>query len=141
MINRPLLSILLLLLCAGCSQQQQERLPNIVVIFIDDMGYADIAPFGAAYPTPTLDRMAQEGRRFTDFQTSSPVCSASRAALLTGAFNRRIDLDGAYGPYSEEGLNPDETTRAEMLRPQGYATAVYGKWHLRDPPKFLPANQ
>ncbi len=139
MMIRPLLTIFLLLLCAGCSQE--PRLPNVVVIFIDDMGYADIGPFGASHPTPNLDRMALEGRRFTDFQTSSPVCSASRAALLTGALNKRIDVNGAYGPYSEEGLNPDETTLAELVKTKGYATAVYGKWHLGDQPKFLPANQ
>jgi arylsulfatase A len=142
--NRILLTAFALLLSLGCANEQEvsQGPPNIVVIYIDDMGYADVGPFGATdYATPHLDQMAREGRRFTDFQVSSPVCSASRAALLTGAFNKRIDVNGAYAPLTGYGLNPEETTLAELLRDQGYATAVYGKWHLGDQPKFLPPNQ
>lgn len=141
--TRITLIALVLLLTFGCGSEPQvsERPPNVVVIYIDDMGYADIGPFGAQYPTPNLDQMAREGRRFTDFQVSSPVCSASRAALLTGALNKRIDVNGAYAPLTGFGLNPDETTIAEMVRERGYASAVYGKWHLGDQPKFLPPNQ
>ncbi|MAI71033.1 MAG: arylsulfatase [Rhodopirellula sp.] len=113
--------------------------PNIVVIFIDDMGYADINPFGAtAYQTPNLNRMANEGRIFTDFVVSSAVCSASRSALLTGCYHTRIGIRGALGPKSTTGLNPAETTLAELCRSRGYSTAIYGKWHLGHHPKFLP---
>ncbi len=115
------------------------RLPNIVVIFIDDMGYADIGPFGAeGYATPNLDQMAKEGMRFTDFLVPSAVCSASRAALLTGCYNRRVGISGALGPKSQIGINADEMTLAELCKQKGYATAIFGKWHLGHHPKFLP---
>ncbi|MBL8855769.1 MAG: sulfatase [Planctomycetaceae bacterium] len=115
--------------------------PNIVVIFVDDMGYADIEPFGCTtYPTPNLTRMAKQGRRFTDCLVSSAVCSSSRAGLLTGCYHQRIGIDGALGPASEIGINEQETTLAELCRSQGYATACFGKWHLGHHPKFLPTN-
>lgn len=115
--------------------------PNIVLMFIDDMGYADIGPFGAKnYPTPYLDQMAGEGMRFTDFQVSSAVCSASRAALLTGCYHRRIGFAGALGPSAKHGIHEDEVTLAEICKQKGYATACYGKWHLGHHPKFLPTQ-
>ncbi len=117
----------------------EARLPNVVVIFIDDMGYADIGPFGARdYPTPNLDRMAQEGMRFTDFVVSSAVCSASRAALMTGCYHRRVGIAGALGPRSKIGIHQREVTLAEICKQKGYATAIFGKWHLGHHPKFLP---
>ena len=98
---------------------------------MDDMGYADIGPFGAtAYPTPNLDRMAKEGRKFTDFYVTQAVCSASRAGLLTGCYNVRIGILGALGPQSRHGINPNEVTIADLYKQKGYATACYGKWHL-----------
>ena len=106
---------------------------------MDDMGYADIGAFGAkAYPTPHLDQMAKEGRKFTDFYVTQAVCSASRAGLLTGCYNVRIGINGALGPRSNIGLNPDETTIAEICKQKGYATACFGKWHLGHHQKFLP---
>ena len=118
-----------------------ENPPNIVVMFIDDMGYADIGPFGAtSYKTPHLDRMASRGRRFTDFQVSSPVCSASRSALMTGCYHKRISIHGALGPASTHGIHADEMTLAEVCQQKSYATACYGKWHLGHHPKFLPTN-
>ncbi len=116
--------------------------PNVVVIFIDDMGYADIGPFGCqAYPTPHLDRMAAEGRVFTDFHAATAVCSASRAALMTGCYPCRVSIQGALPPHAPIGLHPDETTIAELCKSQGYATACYGKWHLGDDRDFLPTRQ
>jgi arylsulfatase A-like enzyme len=124
---------------ADASAKAPPERPNIVVIFIDDLGYADIGPFGAtAYSTPNLDRMAAEGRRFTDFHTSSAVCSASRAALLTGCYHERVGIVGALRPDSPHGINAKELTLAELCKQQGYATAVYGKWHLGDRKRFLP---
>ena len=103
------------------------------------MGYADIGAFGAkAYPTPYLDQMAKEGRKFTDFYVTQAVCSASRAGLLTGCYNVRIGINGALGPKSNIGLNPDEITIAEICKQKGYATACFGKWHLGHHQKFLP---
>ncbi|MCO6045343.1 sulfatase [Aeoliella sp. ICT_H6.2] len=130
---------LVLLLTAAVTQ---ARTPNIVVIFIDDMGYADIGPFGAEdFPTPNLDRMAAEGMVLTDFHSSTAVCSASRASLLTGCYSERVSIRGAFGPKSRVGLNPEEVTIAELCKAKGYATAVFGKWHLGDAKPFLPANQ
>ena len=109
----------------------EQRLPNIVVIFMDDMGYADIGPFGATgYETPNLDRMAEQGRIFTDFYVSQAVCSASRAALLTGCYNVRVGILGALGPGAKHGIHENEMTLAEVCKQKGYATACYGKWHL-----------
>jgi len=118
---------------------QDSRPPNVVVIFIDDLGYADIGSFGAeGYATPNLDQMARDGMRFTDFVTSSAVCSASRAALLTGCYHVRVGISGALGPGSKIGINSEETTLAEVCKSKGYATACFGKWHLGHHPKFLP---
>jgi len=116
-----------------------ERPPNVVLVFADDLGYGDLGCFGAtAYRTPHLDRLAAEGVKFTDFYVSSPVCSASRSALLTGCYHERVGIQGALGPASASGIHPDETTLGELCRGQGYATAIIGKWHLGRPEPFLP---
>ncbi|HID22421.1 MAG TPA: arylsulfatase [Planctomycetaceae bacterium] len=113
--------------------------PNFIVVFIDDMGYADIGPFGAeGYETPHLDRMAREGMKFTDFYVTQAVCSASRAGLLTGCYNVRVGIFGALGPKSRHGISDQEMTLAELVKQKGYATAVFGKWHLGHHPRFLP---
>jgi arylsulfatase len=118
-----------------------DRPPNIVIIFTDDQGYADAGSFGAQdFATPNLDRMAQNGRRFTNFHVAQAVCSASRAALLTGCYPNRIGISGALGPNSKMGLNDKETTLAEVLKAKGYATGMAGKWHLGDAPPFLPTR-
>ena len=117
----------------------KKKSPNVVVIFMDDMAYADIGPFGAkAYPTPHLDRMAKEGRKFTDFYVTQAVCSASRAGLLTGCYNVRVGIFGALGPKSDNGLHANEVTLAELCKQKGYATAIFGKWHLGHHKQFLP---
>jgi arylsulfatase A-like enzyme len=116
------------------------RPPNVVLIFCDDLGYADIGPYGGKAPTPNLDRMARQGLRFTDFYVAQAVCSASRAALLTGCYPNRIGIQGALGPNSKVGIHRDETTLGELLKSRGYATAIYGKWHLGHLPEFLPTR-
>jgi arylsulfatase A len=118
-----------------------DRPPNVVLFYCDDMGYADVGCYGGRTPTPNVDRLAAEGARFTDFYVSTAVCSASRAALMTGCFHRRVGIEGALGPKSPIGLNPAETTLAEVFKSRGYATAIYGKWHLGRPAPFLPTRQ
>jgi len=127
-------------LTQGCTSfNGDQRPPNVVLIFIDDMGYGDVGVYGAeGYSTPNLDRLATEGMRFTDFYASQAVCSASRASLLTGCYAERVSIRGALSPSAEVGLNPDETTLAEMLKTRGYSTAIFGKWHLGHHPEFLP---
>ena len=116
-----------------------DRPPNVVLIFADDLAYADLGCYGAeGYETPHLDRMAREGTRFTDFYVAQPVCSASRAALLTGCYPNRIGIGGALGPGAKHGLHPEETTLAELCRARGYATAILGKWHLGHRAPHLP---
>ena len=115
--------------------------PNVVVIFMDDMGYADVGSFGAkSYATPNLDRLALEGRKFTNFHVAQPVCSASRAGLLTGCYPNRIGIHGALSPKATHGLNADEMTLAEVAKQKGYVTAAVGKWHLGHLPPFLPTR-
>lgn len=115
--------------------------PNVVVIFTDDQGYGDVGCFGAkGFVTPNLDRMAQDGIRFTSFYSAQAVCSASRTALLTGCYPNRIGILGALGPNSTHGINDNERTIAQVLKTRGYATAIYGKWHLGHHPKFLPTR-
>lgn len=118
-----------------------RRPPNIVMIYIDDMGWADVEPFlqkNAGYETPNINRLAHDGRTFTNFYVSDSVCSASRAALLTGCYHLRVGILGALGPHAKVGINPNETTLAEICKQQGYATACFGKWHLGHHQKFLP---
>ncbi len=131
--------VLLLMPMYARAEAVADSKPNVVIIFIDDMGYADIGPFGAKdYATPHLDRMAAEGRIFTDFHSATGVCSASRAALLTGCYPERVSILGALFPHDKHGLHPDELTIAEMCKQQGYATAVFGKWHLGHLEPHLP---
>jgi arylsulfatase A len=114
--------------------------PNFVIIFIDDMGYGDIGPFGSTVnQTPHLDKMAAEGMKLTSFY-AAPVCSASRAQLLTGSYAPRVSIPGVLFPAAPNGLNPKELTIADYLRENGYATACVGKWHLGDQREFLPTN-
>lgn len=123
------------------NQTDAPRRPNVVVIYCDDLGYADIGPFGARdYATPNLDRMAAEGRKFTSFYVAQAVCSASRTALLTGCYPNRVGILGALGPSSSHGIADEETTLAEVCKQRNYATAIYGKWHLGHHPQFLPVR-
>lgn len=115
--------------------------PNVVVVFADDQGWADFGLQGAeGFATPNLDRMAREGVRLTDFYAAQPVCSASRAALLTGRYPNRVGIVGALGPSSANGIADEETTLAELCRARGYATAIFGKWHLGHRPEHLPTR-
>ena len=116
-----------------------EKPTNIVIIYADDLGYGDLGCYGdQPSVTPRLDRLAAEGVRFTDFYSAQPVCSASRAALLTGCYPNRLQIVGALSPQQTYGLNHGETTLAKLLKQKNYATAIYGKWHLGHHPSFLP---
>ncbi|MEH6618638.1 sulfatase [Maribacter arcticus] len=121
---------------------QQDLLPNIILIFTDDQGYNDVGVFGAEdISTPNLDQMAKDGAKLTNFYAAQAVCSASRAAILTGSYPNRIGIHNALMPNSKKGLNPKETTLAEMLKNKGYTTAIFGKWHLGDAAEFMPTKQ
>jgi len=132
---------LAILLCIFAATAAVAAPPNFVVIFCDDLGYGDIGPNGAkGYATPALDRLAAEGMRFTDFCVPAAVCSASRAGLLTGCYPQRVSILGALGPKAKVGIHAEERLISEVLKERGYATAIYGKWHLGDHPTFLPTR-
>jgi arylsulfatase A-like enzyme len=115
--------------------------PNFIIIFADDLGYGDVGCYGAKnLETPNLDRMAAEGMRFKDFHVAASVCTPSRAALLTGCYPQRVSLPHVLGPKSTIGVSSQEQTIAEILRPRGYATACFGKWHLGHYRQFLPTR-
>lgn len=135
-----LLAPLAALAAAGAPAKPAGAKPNFIVIFTDDQGYGDLGSFGSTtIRTPHLDRLAQEGRRFTSFVSASSVCSPSRAALLTGSYPKRVGMhQGVLFPTSTTGLNPAEHTIADHLKQQGYATACFGKWHLGHHPEVLP---
>ncbi|MDD4225259.1 MAG: sulfatase [Mariniphaga sp.] len=139
-----LFSTILFLLFASCTQQADEeksQLPNIVLIYLDDMGYGDLSLTGATgYSTPNLDRMATNGMFFTHFYSPQAVCSASRAGLLTGCYPNRIGFSGALSHRSLTGISDEEETIAEVLKKKGYATAIFGKWHLGFQQQFLPIH-
>jgi len=131
--------ICIVLLFFTVCNTEPSKLPNVVLMFVDDMGYGDIGYFGdPIYATPNLDQMIEQGVHFTDFYVSQAVCSASRASLLTGNYANRIGFHGALGPSNTHGLHPDEVTLGELFQSKGYATAAYGKWHLGHHPDFLP---
>jgi arylsulfatase len=117
------------------------RPPNIVFIFCDDLGYGDLGCYGSRIHTPNLDRMAAEGVRFTNFCSADPVCSPSRAALLTGRYPTRVGVPRVLFPEDKEGLNLDETTLADTLKRAGYRTMCIGKWHLGRPEQYLPTSR
>ena len=120
----------------------ETRAPNIVFIFTDDLGYADIGCFGAKdIQTPNIDRLAREGTRFTSFYAAQPVCTASRAALLTGCYPNRVGMAGALNHLSTTGIHPSERLISELLKERGYATAAYGKWHLGNHEPFWPTSR
>jgi arylsulfatase A-like enzyme len=130
----------LLVLVAAC-ERAYDGPPNVVLILADDLGWEDVGVYGATgFATPNLDRMAAEGVRFTSFYAPNPACSPTRAAIMTGSYAPRVGIPEVLGPRSRRGLNPEETTIAELLRGQGYATIAVGKWHLGDHPAFLPTS-
>jgi arylsulfatase len=136
-----LLAAAFLLIAVAHPLHSAERLPNIVIIFCDDLGYADVGCFGAkGYTTPHLDRMATQGVRFTNFHVTQAVCSASRAGLLTGCYPNRIGIHGALVPKSNHGIADGEMTLAEVMKQKGYAAGMAGKWHLGHHPPFLPVH-
>lgn len=144
MIKTTIRASISVLMIAGLVRAER---PNVVIIFMDDMGYADIGCYGAeGFATPHMDRMAEEGLRLTDFYVGASVCSPSRAALMTGCYparvgNLRVLWPDRPGKPSIKGLNPDETTIADMLKAAGYKTGIVGKWHLGDQKIFLPLQQ
>jgi arylsulfatase A len=138
---------------ASCKSPDSQTIkkPNIIIIFTDDMGYGDLGCYGSViHETPNIDKLSENGVRFTDFYTSSPVCTPSRASLLTGCYPQRIDMDvnekprdefrAVLTPLSPKGLNPREITIGKVLKTKGYATACIGKWHLGDQKPFWPGN-
>jgi arylsulfatase A len=136
----PLFNAFIVLVC-GAVLRGAEPKPNLIIINIDDLGYSDIGPYGSNNRTPNLDRMAREGRLLTSHY-GAPVCSPSRASLMTGSYPKRaLPVPHVLFPGAAVGLNPDEVTIAEVLKTVGYDTACVGKWHLGDQPEFLPTQQ
>lgn len=136
--KRLLVFFVLVVLPLYCQAADLPR-PNVVLIVADDMGYADMGCQGAqGFKTPHLDRMAAEGTRFTNFYVAQAVCTASRAALLTGCYPNRVGLEGALNHTSRNGIHADEWLLPEMFRDRGYATAGMGKWHLGTRLAFHP---
>lgn len=120
----------------------KPQTPNVVLIFMDDMGYGDLSCYGALqYKTPNLDKLASQGVRFTNFVSAQAVCSASRAGILTGCYPNRVGISGALMPDAKIGLNPAEETIPEVLKKRNYKTAAIGKWHLGHLREFLPLQQ
>tara|TARA_R110002049_G_scaffold7795_2_gene44001 strand:+ start:6445 stop:7872 length:1428 start_codon:yes stop_codon:yes gene_type:complete len=137
--------VLLTLFLFSCAEKPKETKPevppNVILIFTDDQGYQDVGVFGSPnIETPNLDQMAKEGIKLSSFYSAQPICSASRAGILTGCYPNRIGIHNALGPGSPTGINSSEMTLAEMLKRIGYTTAIFGKWHLGDRPQFLPTR-
>ena len=143
--NTSLFISILFLSCSSINLQEKNetsKLPNVIFIYTDDLGYGDLGCFGAdSIATPYLDKMAANGMKFTNFYTTSPICSPSRTSLLTGRYQVRSGVTRVFFPNSLQGLDPSEYTMAEMFKSKGYHTALIGKWHLGHLEEFLPMNQ
>jgi arylsulfatase len=128
-------------LFSGTAGDVQQQPPNIVIIYADDLGYGDLSCYGSGIITPNIDQLANEGMRFTHFYSASPVCSPSRAALMTGRYPARVGVPNVLAPDDTYGLPLTEMTMAELLKTVGYKTACVGKWHLGDLPQLLPTSR
>ncbi|MFO0863848.1 MAG: sulfatase [Gemmataceae bacterium] len=133
------LSVLLLAIPSSLAQSPKKP-PNVVIIYLDDLGYGDVGCFGGKIPTPNIDRMAKQGIRFTNFYVAQAVCSASRAALLTARYPNRVGIYGALNHTAKHGLGPNERTIADILKALRYSTAIFGKWHLGHLAEHLPGK-
>jgi arylsulfatase A-like enzyme len=139
--TRTIACLIASLLPSAVHGAEAENPPNIVIVYADDLGYGDLACYGSKQNlTPRLDRLAGEGMRFTNCCVAQAVCSASRAALLTGCYPNRIGILAALNPKSRHGIADSEMTLAELVKQRGYATAIYGKWHLGHHDRFLPTR-
>lgn len=137
-----LLGLIALAFAPSVSAAEDAPPPNVIIVFVDDMGYGDAPGYGnEAFPMPHFERLAAEGMRFTDFYVTAAVCSASRASLLTGRYGVRTGVTGVISANASDGLPPEETTLAERFRELGYATAIFGKWHLGNTPDLWPLRQ
>ena len=143
MVRSVQLVFALVLFCVFSGAIAGEKKPNLIFILVDDQGYYDLGCYGGTeFDTPRIDRMAREGIRFTDYYAAAPICSPSRAGILTGCYPRRVGLETwVQRADSRKGIHPDELTLAELLKSSGYATACIGKWHLGFLPPFLPRRQ
>lgn len=117
---------------------EAKKKPNVVFMICDDLGYGDLGCYGSKLPTPNLDRMAKDGVRFTHHNSAHPLCSASRAALMTSRYAPRSHVPGAYGPNTPKGMDLDEQTLGDLFRAAGYRTQAIGKWHLGDGAQYVP---
>jgi arylsulfatase A-like enzyme len=130
----------LCVLCGSFASAAATQKPNFIVILADDLGYGDLGCYGAKdIATRQIDRMAREGAKFTSCYVA-PVCSPTRASLMTGCYSQRVGIGGVLFPRNNHGLNPDEKTLPELIKAQGYATAIIGKWHLGNQDMFQPLN-
>lgn len=138
MLKRIIYSIILL---AIFSCEKNNNSPNIVFILTDDLGYGDLSSYGSErVETTNIDKLAEDGVKLTSYYAAQPVCSASRAAILTGAYPNRLGIYNAFGPTSDSGINHNEYTLAEMLKDNGYKTGIFGKWHLGSKKEFFPTR-
>ncbi len=126
---------------ANGSFRHRKRPPNVILMICDDLGYGDLGCYGSNLPTPNLDTMAAEGLRCKRFNASHPICSASRAGLLTGRYGTRSGTTSAFGPHSVSGTSLNETLLSNLFHDKGYKTKAIGKWHLGDRPEYLPTNR
>ena len=136
---KRIIYLILLLVIFSCEKNNNK--PNIVFILADDLGYGDLSSYGSeTIETTNIDKLAEDGVKLTSYYAAQPVCSASRAAILTGAYPNRIGIYNAFGPTSNSGINHDEYTLAEMLKDNGYKTGIFGKWHLGSIKEFFPTK-
>lgn len=126
---------------AEVGRRRRAHSPNVVIMICDDLGYGDLGCYGSRVPTPSLDRMAGEGTRFSRFNAAHPLCSASRSALLTGRYAQRTHTRSVYFPHDKSGMSLEETTLANLFHAEGYQTHCIGKWHLGDAPEYLPTSR
>ena len=119
----------------------KKNTPNVIFMICDDLGFGDLGCYGSKLPTPNLDAMAAAGLRFTRYNSAHPICSASRAAVLTGRYGLRCNTTGAFGPHSPTGTSLDETLLSNLFHDRGYKTKTIGKWHLGDAPEYLPTSR